>query len=117
MSQATEGNWARACAVTDLAEGKALGVTIGDQDVALAIDGDDVFAIEDQCSHALYALSEGPVNGCEIECFLHGSTFNLRTGQPDGLPATIPVATFPVEVRDGNVYVDVTTTLNGVTPQ
>ena len=113
----SERHWVRACALAELTVGKALGVTVEDQDVALAIDGDDVFAIEDQCSHALYALSEGPVKDCEIECFLHGSTFNLRTGQPDGLPATIPVATFPVEVRDGDVYVDVTTTLNGVTPQ
>ena len=116
MSTST-GHWVRACALADVLEGKALGLTIADQDVAIARDGDEVFVIEDQCSHALYALSEGPVKDCEIECFLHGSTFNLRTGHPDGLPATIPVATFPVEVRDGDVYVDVTTTLNGVTPQ
>lgn len=113
----SERHWVRACALDDLAEGKALGLTIEDQDVAIAREGEEIFAIEDQCSHALYALSEGAVKDCEIECFLHGSTFNLRTGQPDGLPATIPVATFPVEVRDGDVYVDVTTTLNGVTPQ
>ncbi|WP_341350872.1 Rieske 2Fe-2S domain-containing protein [Nocardioides convexus] len=63
-----------------------------------------------------YRLSEGEVADCTIECWLHGSTFDLRTGKPTTFPATEPVATFPVEVRDGDVYVDVETTLNGVTP-
>ena len=67
-------------------------------------------------SAADVALSEGEVDGCTIECWLHGSRFDLRTGKPTGLPATEPVATFPVEVRDGDIYVDTTTTLNGVTP-
>ena len=93
----------RACSLDEFREGEAVGATIGDQDIAVA-------------------LSEGEVEGCTLECWLHGSRFDLRTGKPTGLPATEPVATFPVEVRtepDGTsaVYVDVTTTLNGVTPQ
>jgi len=48
---------------------------------------------------------------------LHGSKFDLRTGKPTGLPATEPVATFPVDVRGTDVYVDVEQSLNGVTPQ
>ncbi|MDT9592435.1 non-heme iron oxygenase ferredoxin subunit [Nocardioides zeae] len=106
----------RACAVADVAADGAYAVTLGGQDVAVARDGDTFYAVEDQCSHALVALSEGEVADCRIECWLHGSEFDLRTGQPSGLPATEPVATFPVEVRDGEVYVDVTTTLNGVRP-
>ncbi len=57
--------------------------------------------------------------GCsppEIECYLHGSRFDLRTGKPTTFPATEPVATFPLELRGDDVYVDITTTLNGVTP-
>jgi 3-phenylpropionate/trans-cinnamate dioxygenase ferredoxin component len=111
----------RACSLADLTEGEALGVVVAGQDVALARDGADVFAVEDQCTHALVALSEGGVESeggeCSIECWLHGSRFDLRTGKPTGLPATEPVATFPVELRDGDVYVDTSTTLNGVTPQ
>ena len=80
----------------------------------------EVFAIEDTCSHAEVALSEGEVEqtdgGCQIECWLHGSMFDLRTGKPTNLPATEPVATFPIEVRGTDVYVDTETTLNGVTP-
>jgi 3-phenylpropionate/trans-cinnamate dioxygenase ferredoxin subunit len=112
----------RACSMGEFREGEAVGATIGDQDVALARYGDEVFAVEDMCSHAAVALSEGEVDECTLECWLHGSRFDLRTGKPTGLPATEPVATFPVEVRDNpdgtrEVYVDVTTTLNGVTPQ
>ncbi|WP_457208262.1 non-heme iron oxygenase ferredoxin subunit [Nocardioides sp. P5_C9_2] len=106
----------RACSLDEVPTDEALGVTLDGYDVAVARDGDEIFAIEDQCSHAAVALSEGEVADCTVECWLHGSRFDLRTGKPIGLPATEPVATFPVEVRDTDVYVDTTTTLNGVTP-
>jgi 3-phenylpropionate/trans-cinnamate dioxygenase ferredoxin subunit len=107
----------RACSLDEFRDGEAIGATVGDQDVAVAKDGEEIFAVENICSHAAVALSEGEVEGCTVECWLHGSRFDLRTGKPTGLPATEPVATFPVEVRGTEVYVDVTTTLNGVTPQ
>ena len=95
-------------------------MTIGRYDIAVARhEGPgmtEVFAIQDLCSHAAVPLSEGEVDDCTVECWLHGSRFDLRTGKPTGLPATEPIATFPVDVRDGDVYVDITTTLNGVTP-
>jgi len=106
----------RACAAADVLADEALGVTLGDLDVAIARNGDDFFAIENLCSHAAVALSEGEVEDGTIECWLHGSRFDLRSGKPTGLPATEPVATFPVEQRDDGIYVDTTTTLNGVTP-
>jgi 3-phenylpropionate/trans-cinnamate dioxygenase ferredoxin component len=105
-----------ACAVSEIPSDEALAVTVGEYDVAVAKDGDEVFAIRDECSHAAVALSEGEVEGGTVECWLHGSCFELRSGKPTHLPATEPVATFPVEIRDGEVYVDTTTTLNGVTP-
>jgi 3-phenylpropionate/trans-cinnamate dioxygenase ferredoxin subunit len=106
----------KACALEDIPVDEALGVTVGAYDVALARHDDEVFAVQDQCSHAAVPLSEGEVEDCTVECWLHGSRFDLRTGKPTGLPATEPVATFPVEVRPDGVYVDTTTTLNGVTP-
>ena len=111
----------RACALADFRDDAALGVHVDGQDVALARHGEEIFAVEDMCSHANVALSEGDVEDCTVECWLHGSKFDLRTGKPTGLPATEPVATFPVEVRENpdgttDVYVDPTTTLNGVLP-
>ncbi len=61
--------------------------------------GDEVFAIDDHCSHAEVSLSEGEVSGCEIECWLHGSRFDLRTGEPSGPPAFEPIATYPVHIE------------------
>jgi 3-phenylpropionate/trans-cinnamate dioxygenase ferredoxin subunit len=107
----------RACALSDVPEDEAVAAVVGAQNLAVARHGDEVFAVEDVCSHAAVALSEGEVEDCTIECWLHGSRFDLRTGKPTGLPATEPVATFAAEVRGDDIYVDVTTTLNGVTPQ
>jgi 3-phenylpropionate/trans-cinnamate dioxygenase ferredoxin subunit len=104
----------RACALTEVPTDEALGVIVGDLEVAIARDGEEIFAIRDECSHATVALSEGEVSGGTVECWLHGSCFDLRTGKPTHLPATEPVATFPVELRGDDVYVDVTTSLNGV---
>ncbi|WP_139983152.1 non-heme iron oxygenase ferredoxin subunit [Nocardioides litoris] len=106
----------RACAPDDVPTDEGLAVTVGAYDVAVARDGEEFFAVQDLCSHAQVSLSEGEVADCSIECWLHGSRFDLRTGKPTGLPATEPVATFPVEVREDGLYVDTTTTLNGVTP-
>ena len=106
----------RACSTSEVPTDEALGVTVGGLDVAIARDGEEIFAIQDECSHAAVPLSEGEVSGGTVECWLHGSCFDLRTGKPTHLPATEPVAIFPVDVRDGDVYVDVETTLNGVTP-
>jgi 3-phenylpropionate/trans-cinnamate dioxygenase ferredoxin component len=106
----------KACALEDIPVDEALGVTVGAYDVALARHDDEVFAVQDQCSHAAVPLSEGEVEDCTVECWLHGSRFDLRTGKPIGPPATEPVATFAVEIRNDDVFVDTDTTLNGVTP-
>ena len=106
----------RACAVGDVPHGEGLAVDVGRVTRAVARDGEEFYALQDLCSHAAVALSEGEVSECQIECWLHGSRFDLRTGKPTGLPATEPVATFPVEVRGDDIFVDITTTLNGVTP-
>jgi 3-phenylpropionate/trans-cinnamate dioxygenase ferredoxin subunit len=111
----------RACALDEVPLDEALGVTIGRHDVAIARHDDEFFAVENLCSHAAVALSEGEVEDCTVECWLHGSRFDLRTGKPTGLPATEPIATYAVEIRDDAdgraIYVDTSTTLNGVTPQ
>jgi len=105
----------RACSVDEIVGGKPHPVTVGEVDVALVRDGDDFYAIRDECSHANIALSEGDVDGCLIECWLHGSTFDLRTGQPTTLPAFEPVPIYPVRVEGEELHVDVENPINGVT--
>ncbi len=69
---------------------------------------DGVYAIADQCSHAEASLSEGEVFDGEVECPRHGAAFDVTTGAALTLPATVPVATYRTEVRDGDVFVSAT---------
>jgi len=64
--------------------------------IAVAHTDEGIYALEDRCSHADVALSEGELEGCLLECWLHGSAFDVRTGIPQSLPALTPVKTFPV---------------------
>ena len=56
----------KACSLDEFRDGEAIAATIGDQEVAVAKDGDELFAVEDICSHAAVALSEGEVEGCTV---------------------------------------------------
>ena len=108
-------SFARACGTADVASGAALAVELeapSGNPVAVVRDGDDWYAVEDECSHAAIPLSEGDVEGCEIECWLHGSRFDLRSGKPTGPPASEPVATYAVRVEGDDVLVDVDRPLN-----
>lgn len=96
----------RVCALSELDDDKPFAVEVGDTAVVLIRQGDTVHALRDECSHAELALSDGEVTGKGIECFLHGSCFDLRTGRPSSLPATEPVDVFAVSVVDGAVHVD-----------
>ncbi len=67
--------------------------------VALVRTDGAVYAVSDVCSHAEVSLSEGEVSDCTIECWLHGSRFDLRTGEPSGPPAFEPIPTYPVQIE------------------
>lgn len=95
------------CALDELAPGTARKVDVAGTPVAVVRIGDQVYAIGDTCSHGAVSLSEGEVlvDECEIECWKHGSTFSLTTGEPTALPATVPVPVFEAWVHDGYVMV------------
>jgi 3-phenylpropionate/trans-cinnamate dioxygenase ferredoxin subunit len=99
-------DFVQAAAVADVPQGGVLAVDIDGLEIALVRDGETVFAIKDECSHAAIPLSEGEVEGCEIECWLHGSRFDLRTGEPVNLPATQPVPIYPTKIEGDTVMVD-----------
>jgi 3-phenylpropionate/trans-cinnamate dioxygenase ferredoxin subunit len=100
----------RLCAVDDVAPGSAKRFDVGRTRIALVRIDDDFYAIGDRCTHADISLSEGEVLAAEreIECWKHGSTFSLVTGEPQSLPATRATPVYRVTVRDGSVWVEVT---------
>jgi len=93
----------RLCAAGELASGEARRFEVGDHHIALVRIGDDFYAIGDRCSHADFSLSDGEVlvDDCEIECWKHGSTFSLKSGEPQSLPATKAVPVYEV-IRSGD---------------
>ncbi|MGI5460960.1 non-heme iron oxygenase ferredoxin subunit [Streptomyces sp. CA-249302] len=65
------------------------------------------YAVDDRCSRQQAWLSDGWVEDCFVECPLHAGRFDLRTGKPNGPPATAPLTTYPTSVIDGVVDVAV----------
>lgn len=95
--------------LSDLPPGKVVEADVADRVLALAnVDG-EVFAIDNECTHMVASLADGhlDVDRCTLECPLHGSCFDLRTGEPQQKPARHPVQTYPVTVVDGVVKVTV----------
>ena len=101
----------RVCRLSEVPNDGSLRVELPDVDVAVVRFDDEVYAIEDVCSHAEVALSDGDVDEVDgaptIECALHGSCFDLRTGEPTNIPATEPVPVYPVRGEGDEVLVDV----------
>ena len=116
VEELTDADFVRVCRLDELPDVGVAAAEVNGTVIAIARDENGhVHAVNDTCTHANVSLSEGELDGCTLECWLHGSRFDLRTGEPSGLPATEPVATFPVEIRDGDIYVS-TTPSNGVMP-
>jgi len=99
----------RLCAKDDVEVGTARRFDVGQHRICLVRIGDDFYAVGDRCSHADFSLSEGEVwpDEREIECWKHGSTFSLETGEPQSLPATRSVPVYSVKVEGDDVFVEV----------
>ncbi len=93
--------------VDDIPTGEALQVETDGLTLALVRTDDGVYCVSDICTHEQAFLSEGFCEGHELECPLHGSIFDVRTGEVKSLPATEALKTYPVKVEDGEVLVDV----------
>lgn len=91
----------------DLVDGSGTRVDVGEAGIAVFRIGDEVHAIADTCSHAEASLSEGELFGTDVECPRHGAEFDIATGAAVSLPATKPVAAYPVEVVDGEVHITI----------
>jgi 3-phenylpropionate/trans-cinnamate dioxygenase ferredoxin component len=94
-------------ALDELPVGSMRSVDVEGEPVCLAhADDGGFYAIGDVCTHEFYFLSEGTLEGTEVECPQHGSRFSLKTGKVTGLPAVIPAKTYPVSIEDGNVCIE-----------
>ena len=109
MNVQYDTDFEKVCELDELTIGRPALAEVGGIPMAIVRTAEDqVHAIHDVCTHANVSLSEGELDGCQLECWLHGSRFDLRTGEPSGPPATVPVAVYPVRLLDGAVYVSPT---------
>jgi len=100
-------NWVRAARAADCAVGRLTAANAGGAAIVLAnVDG-RICALEDRCSHEEYPLSDGELDGGDVVCAYHGARFDACSGARKALPAVLPVRSYPIEVRDGDIYVDV----------
>ena len=104
-SQPSAGGFIRVCALSDLPDEGAIGIEVDGEPVAIIRAEGEIYALRDVCSHAEIPLSEGEIYDHTVECWLHGSCFDLRTGNPTGPPATEPVPTYQVKIQGDDIYV------------
>lgn len=88
-----------------LAPGKMQCFDVNGKKLILVNIAGEFFATDEMCSHEEFPLWYGALKGHHIECSLHGSCFDVRTGQPTEEPATDPIRTYATEVENGTVYV------------
>jgi 3-phenylpropionate/trans-cinnamate dioxygenase ferredoxin subunit len=93
--------------LSQLEQGKPVKVEKDGKTICVARVGDEVFAIDDTCSHSDASLSEGDVTDFKIECWLHGAEFDLRTGEALTPPAVAPLRTYGVHVDGDSVTVEI----------
>lgn len=89
----------------ELAPGEKRVAELGNREVLVCRTSEGYFALASRCTHAAWPLADEPVEGWQIVCTLHGARFDLRDGCPVTGPARKPLATYPIELRDGELYV------------
>ncbi len=93
--------------LSELVQGKPVKVEKDGKTICVARVGDEVFAVDDTCTHSDASLSEGDVTDFKIECWLHGAEFDLRTGEALTPPAVAPLHTYGVHVDGDSVTVEI----------
>ena len=100
------GTFSKLAALADIPDGGALCAQHGARAIALFRTGDEVFALDDECTHAGGPLSEGEIDAGSVICPWHAACFELRTGRVLSRPASLDAKRYPVKVESGAVWVE-----------
>ena len=99
--------YVRICALDEVPEQGTFGVEVNGTPMVIVKSNGEVYALDEFCTHEEVSLVDGEIYDHTVECWLHGSCFDLRSGKPTGPPATKPLTTYQLRVEDGDVYVAV----------
>lgn len=102
---AAPADFTRVASLAELPPGTLKPIRAGDLAIALCNVEGEVYAVEDNCSHQHFPLSQSDLEDDILTCAWHGAQFDVRTGAPLALPAVKPVRTFEVRVMDREIYV------------
>ena len=93
--------------VTDLAPGEMTYVEVGpdEEPVCLINLNGEFFALDDCCTHEDASLSDGEIDGDEVECPMHGGAFDIRTGMPTSFPVVVKAKTYEVRVENDQILI------------
>jgi 3-phenylpropionate/trans-cinnamate dioxygenase ferredoxin subunit len=94
----------RVAALEEVTPGQLLSVEVGEDKICLANVEGEIYAVQDNCSHKDFPLSNGTLEDNQIECSWHGARFDLESGRALCLPAIRPVKTYEVKVDAGEIY-------------
>jgi nitrite reductase/ring-hydroxylating ferredoxin subunit len=103
--QTANGAWHVAVALTEVAVDEPAACSIGQHEIAVYLVEGAYYATSNICTHASALLTDGMMDGCEIECPLHNARFDVRTGEVLSSPAEVDLETFKTRIVDGNVEV------------
>jgi len=98
-------NLRRICHVSEIAEGMMRGVEVGEKRLALYNVSGTFYVTDDRCTHINASLSKGTMEGDVITCPLHAGRFHIPTGRPLSPPVKVTICVYPVQVMDGEIYV------------
>jgi naphthalene 1,2-dioxygenase system ferredoxin subunit len=107
MAEALDSNtgWVDTVQRDALQPASMLPAVVEGRDVALYdVDG-EVYATDNQCTHALALLTDGLLEGDCVECPLHGGRFSVRDGRGMGAPISCDLTTYPTRVVDGVIQI------------
>ena len=100
-----ENGFVKVAGLGELSPGKMKSVEVGDDQVLLANVGGTIYACDNLCTHALAPLADGDLDGEQVECPLHGSVFNVTTGEVIDPPAMESLKVFQVRIEGQDILV------------
>lgn len=92
--------------IDDTFEGEVVRVDIADKNLAVYNLNGQIYCTDNLCTHGNALLSDGYMEGFDIECPFHQGRFDIRDGRPTCEPATKPVKSYPITIENGRVFVD-----------
>jgi nitrite reductase/ring-hydroxylating ferredoxin subunit len=92
---------------SELPNGERLFVEVGDKPIVIFNIAGQLFAIGDVCTHDGGPLGDGDLEGNHVVCPRHGAEFDVQTGKAMSMPAVVDIPAYPVQVRDGNIFVGI----------